>query len=329
MTVRVGTLFRIPVRVHLLLPALSVVLVVTTPRYTEGAVLLPLLLLLGVLGVSTLLHELGHAFAARGQRLEAHGITLWPLGGSTECDRPRTPRAAVRVALAGVAVNLALALAAGAAHYVRDGALPGLPRLGPDPDLLATAWNVNLALAILNLLPGLPFDGGMALEALLGRRFGRLKARMAVLTIGALAGLGLLLGGISNGDVLIAALGGWCLVEVFRLYRALEGESPGEEPLLGVYDFSQGHTSLEDGAPEPDRRERRRAKDAETARREAARRAAADTAARESSRERLDGLLDRIAAEGIGSLSGEERAFLDEESLRLRSIRPGKTPTRP
>lgn len=177
MTVRVGTLLRIPIRVHLLLPAMAVVVVVTTPRYTDAETFLALLSFFAVMAVSILAHELGHALVARGHRLEAHGITLWPLGGFTECDPPRNARSKVRVALAGVSVNFALALLAGAGLWLRDGVLPGLPGLRPEPGLLLTAWNLNLSLGILNLLPGLPFDGGMAVEGLLWRRLGRVRAR--------------------------------------------------------------------------------------------------------------------------------------------------------
>lgn len=327
MTVRVGTLFRIPIRVHLLLPVLAVVVVVTTPGYTHAETFLALASFFAVMVVSILAHELGHALVARRHRLEAHGITLWPLGGFTECDAPRNARAKVRVALAGVAVNFAVAALAGAGIVLRDGAMPGLPGLRPDPDLLLTAWNLNLSLGILNLLPGLPFDGGMAAEGMLWRRLGRGRARLAVLATGGIIGVGLLLGGISNESMMLAALGGWSLYEVARLYRELRENGAEPETLLGTYDFSQGHTSLADSTPEPDRADRRRAKDAERAVREAVRRDAADLAARESSRARLDDLLDRIAAEGIGSLSEDEKAFLNEESRRLRALRPGKSPT--
>jgi Zn-dependent protease len=306
---------------------LAAVVVVTTPRYTDGATLLALLSFFAVMGASILAHELGHALSARRHGLEAHGITLWPLGGVTECDPPRSARAMFRVALAGVSVNLALALAAGAGMFLRDGRLPGLPGLGPDRDLLLTAWNLNLALGILNLLPGLPFDGGTAVEALLWRRVGRGRARVAVLATGALIGVGLRVGGVSHESVLLAALGGWSLFEVARLYRELQENGAGQEALFGVYDFSQGNTSLGEGAPEPERAERRRAKDADRAAREVERREAADLAHRQSSRVRLDDLLDRIAAEGIASLSADEKAFLNEESRRLRALRPGKSPT--
>ena len=280
LSVRVCSILGIPIRVHLLLPALAVVLVVTTPGYTQAEVLLALLSFFAVMLLSTLGHELGHALVARRLRLRAHGILLWPLGGQTTHDRARSPGAHLRVAVAGVAVNLLLAALAGAAVAFRDGAPPGLPRLAAAPDLLLSVWNLNLALAVLNLLPGLPFDGGSALEGLLWARFGRPRARMVVLGTGAVIGAGLVLGGIANENLLLAAVGGWGLMDVARLWREFRERGLEDEALLGVYDFSEGYTTLE-------------------------------------------------AAEGMDSLTGDERAFLDEESRRLRARNRGKSPTRP
>ena len=317
LTVRVGTLRGIPVRVHLLLPALALATVVTTPRYTDGETFLALTGFFTVMLLSILAHEAAHAAVARRHGRRVHSITLWPLGGVTECEPPRAVRARVRFALAGLATNLVFALLAGAAYAWRSGTLPGLPSLRPDTDILLTAWNINLALGIVNALPGLPLDGGVAAEALLVRRLGRVRARVAVLTTGGLVGIGFLLGGVSHESILLAGLGGWSLFEVHRLYRDLREHGIEGEPLLDVPEFEGGRAgsavpaavTAEDEAPEEPEPE------------------ALELAARATSRARLDGLLDRIAAEGIGSLSEDERAFLNEESRRLRARNPGKSPT--
>lgn len=329
MTFPVGSLFGIPIRVHFLVPLLLVVLVVTTPGYTRGTVLLALGSFAAVMVLSTVAHELGHALVARRHRLRAHGIVIWPLGGFTECDAPRGARAKVKVALAGVSVNLLLALLAGAACWFRTGAMPGRPQLRYEPDLLLTFWNLNLSLLLLNLLPGLPFDGGMATEGLLWRWLGKPRAHLVVIVLGGLINGGIVLAGLANDDFVLATVGGWGLMEVLRLYQEFRARGVEEETLLGVYDFSEGHTSLEASVPEPDRAERRREKERERALRDAERRVAADRAATESAKARLDRLLERIAAEGMDSISPDERAFLDEESRRLRAKKRGKSPTRP
>jgi Zn-dependent protease len=140
--------------------------------------------------VSVLLHELGHAFVSRRSGIGVRGITLEMLGGYTEMEREApTPRVELLVALAGPAVSLGLGLlAAGAASVLPYG---GLAR--PLAIQLALA---NLVVGVFNALPGLPLDGGRALQALvwkvtgdpyLGRRVagwvGRLIAAASVVVV--------------------------------------------------------------------------------------------------------------------------------------------------
>lgn len=316
-TVRCGSAAGVPVRVHALLPLVVVFALLTTPGYTRGEVLLSFLVFFGVMVASILLHEVGHALVARRHGLRAHGIELWPLGGCTDIDPPAAPRARVAVAAAGVAVNLLLALMAGAALLVRDGEMPGLPSLLVERDLLRTTWNLNLALAVLNLLPGTPFDGGGVVEGWLWRRLGRPRARLAMAGTGAVICIGLVIGGFAQEEILLAAVGIWGLHECGRAYREIreaEGEEGADPLVAGTYDFSAGNRSLEaslPAQPPPSRAEER-------ARRAEERRAAAARRAREEAERRLDGLLERISVSGLDSLSAADRAFLDEESRRRR-----------
>lgn len=109
--------------------------------------------------VSVLLHELGHAFSSRRYGLGVRVITLEMLGGYTEMER-EAPRPSVElvVSLAGPAVSLALGVIAGLASVVLpDGTL--LRQLAIE---LALS---NIVVAVFNALPGLPLDGGRALQA--------------------------------------------------------------------------------------------------------------------------------------------------------------------
>jgi len=108
---------------------------------------------------SVLLHELGHALTARRFDIGVRGITLELLGGWTEMDRDApTPRIDALVSLAGPAVSLVIG-GAGAAAAV---ALPDRTVLGQIAFQLAVS---NILVAIFNVLPGLPLDGGRALRA--------------------------------------------------------------------------------------------------------------------------------------------------------------------
>jgi Zn-dependent protease len=109
--------------------------------------------------LSVLLHELGHALTARRLGMGVRGITLELLGGYTELDRDApNPRVELAVSLAGPAVSFVLGLAAAAGAAV----LPSRTLLGELAFQLALS---NLVVAIFNILPGLPLDGGRALRA--------------------------------------------------------------------------------------------------------------------------------------------------------------------
>ena len=108
---------------------------------------------------SILVHELGHALVARRLGVRIAAIDLHMLGGAAlMVDPPKTADDEIAIAAAGPAVSLGLAAAG-----VGLGALTGW-------SLLSWLGYVNLALAIFNLLPALPMDGGRILRAFLAKR---------------------------------------------------------------------------------------------------------------------------------------------------------------
>jgi Zn-dependent protease len=113
-------------------------------------------------------HELGHAIAARRYGIATRDITLLPIGGLARLDDiPRQPRQELAIALAGPAVNVAIAGVIGLAVLIGV-VLPG--RLAMMPSVSAFFVNLalaNFALAVFNLLPAFPMDGGRVLRALL------------------------------------------------------------------------------------------------------------------------------------------------------------------
>lgn len=143
----------IPVSIHPLLVLLAAAVVGWQLLVSGAGAAAGALSLGGALFASVLLHELGHAVAARAFGVQTLGITLHPLGGVARLDRaPETPGGELAVALAGPAVNVALAAPAGALW------LAGVPHVG---------WfaAINLGMAVFNLLPAWPLDGGRALRA--------------------------------------------------------------------------------------------------------------------------------------------------------------------
>jgi Zn-dependent protease len=108
-----------------------------------------------------LLHELGHSLVALSQGVKVISIKLFLLGGVASVDREcATPKGAALVAAAGPAVSLVLAGLFLALRVPAGQLAPGLGQMVLQLGLL------NLTLALFNLLPGLPLDGGLLLKAL-------------------------------------------------------------------------------------------------------------------------------------------------------------------
>lgn len=142
---------------------------------TGLAVLLGLGFLVAVFG-SVLLHELGHALMARRWGVRTRHILLTPIGGIASLEgMPSAPRAELAVALAGPAVNLVIA-----AFLALVTNVSGVTAFGLVDGLM---W-ANLSLALFNLIPAFPMDGGRALRAFLADRVGRRSATRIAVRLG-------------------------------------------------------------------------------------------------------------------------------------------------
>ena len=129
-----------------------------------------------------LLHEFGHALAARRYGIRTPDITLLPIGGLARLERmPEKPSEELVVAIAGPLVNVAIALllfpfAQGLFH-------PGIieqANVGLIPKLFAA----NVMLVLFNLIPAFPMDGGRVLRAFLAMRMDYARATALAASIG-------------------------------------------------------------------------------------------------------------------------------------------------
>ncbi len=157
------------------------------------------------------LHELGHALTARRFGIRTRDIILLPIGGVARLERmPDRPREELLVALAGPAVNVALAAIFFAASAIarHELALGGLHLVGGS-FLAKLAW-VNVSLAVFNLLPAFPMDGGRVLRAALSMRMGRVRATAIAAVCGQAMALAFgLLGLWTNPMLVFIALFVW------------------------------------------------------------------------------------------------------------------------
>jgi len=138
-----------------------------------------------LLFLCVLAHEFGHIFTARAFGVATPDVTLLPIGGVARLERiPEEPGQELLIALAGPLVNVVIAiglvifanadLSTGHLAQMEDGRISMVDRLAA----------VNLFLALFNMIPAFPMDGGRVLRALLAIRLGHVRATEVAAAIG-------------------------------------------------------------------------------------------------------------------------------------------------
>jgi Zn-dependent protease/CBS domain-containing protein len=180
-------------------------------------------LVIVVLFLCVLLHEFGHSLVAQRLGLEIHSITLLPLGGVSNLESlPEKPSDEVKITLAGPLVNVVLApIFFGVGILL--GAVPRMPAdlftgIGSVGQFFFYLGYLNVVLALFNLLPAFPLDGGRILRALLAIRLGAVRATDISSAVGQLFAAAFFLIGLLGGNFLLA------LVAVF-IYFGATGEA--------------------------------------------------------------------------------------------------------
>lgn len=174
-----------------------------------------------LLFVCVLAHEFGHVLAARRYGIATRDVTLLPIGGVASLERmPEKPAQEIVVALAGPAVNVAIAAVLLAVLAIGGESIDGkqfaeLERA--QSSLLVQLAAANVSLVLFNLIPAFPMDGGRVLRALLAARIGYVRATHAAAMVG--QAIAVLLGflGLFGSPLLI-------LVAVF-VFLAASGEA--------------------------------------------------------------------------------------------------------
>jgi Zn-dependent protease len=222
-SIRLGNVSGIPIGLHwsiaiiagLFTMALTgTILPAAAPGFASAAYLTIALAVTAGLLTSIIAHELGHSLVAQRNNVGVSGITLFALGGVAKLERePDDPGAAARIALAGPAVSVGIGVAALAAGFVASAAgvsaliAAGLTWLGV----------VNLSLAVFNMLPALPLDGGRALQAAMWKRSGdKDRATVSAASIGRYIGWAIVAFGawqfVTGGSGLWTMIIGWFIL---------------------------------------------------------------------------------------------------------------------
>jgi Zn-dependent protease/CBS domain-containing protein len=168
--------------------------------------------------VCVVLHELGHSLTAMRYGYPIASITLWIFGGIAQLEEmPEDWRQELTIAIAGPVVSVGLGVVSYAAFLlVPTGGSVGVAAL---TFLLGYLALTNVALAVFNMLPGFPMDGGRVLRALLARNRPYARATEIAAEVGKFFAIGLGLFGLFGG-------GGLFLVAIaFFIYIGAAGEA--------------------------------------------------------------------------------------------------------
>ena len=191
---------------------------------TEGLfTLLGILLIFGCV----LLHELGHAFAARRYGIATRSIVLLPIGGIARLERmPERPLEELVVAVAGPLVNVTIV----AILWLIGVRTPPLASVvgfvigrAPlaEPGLLETIRIVNVAMILFNMIPAFPMDGGRVLRALLAMRVSHRQATAFASRVGQVIAVGFALWGLQSHPMLL-------FIAMFVFFAAAEERALSE-----------------------------------------------------------------------------------------------------
>ena len=287
---------------------------------------------------SIILHELAHLAVARLTGGDAEEILLWPLGGLRPVQPGIENRSAILSHLDGPAANLfILGFLISPLHQAGELAVlfnPFVKLNVPENEVLMLTtlritFLANWCLAVFNLIPVLPMDGGNLLRWFLMLRFEEHETRDLMVRLGLVGSLLGLLAGFVFDISGVTALSAFILVlhihEAMRMYQ--QASLPRDESFLG-YDFSEGYTSLDRSASEWSEVENANTEDSEEftrtgllerwkARRteEKQRREAEE---RMSDDHRLDAILEKLHQHGRDALTADELLILNRVSQRLR-----------
>ena len=186
--------------------------------------------------VCVLLHEFGHSLVAQRLGIEIHSITLLPIGGVSNLESlPEKPADEVKISVAGPLVSVVLALIFFGVGLL-FGAVPRVPTelftgFGSVGQFFFYLGYLNIVLAVFNLLPAFPLDGGRILRGLLATRLGAVRATDVASVVGQVFAAAFFLVGLLGGDILLA------LVAVFIFFGA-----SGEAQMVKQRELTRGLT---------------------------------------------------------------------------------------
>lgn len=239
LSLNLGTYFGIPVNVHwsfsllllyVIYQSLSAGEDIPTTALYVGLVLMVFL--------CVVLHEYGHALAAKHYGVGTKDITLLPIGGIARLERlPDLPKQELIVAIAGPMVNVVIAGVLMCFIMI----LPNqsVSSLGSLNELSLTVANIpiilvgfNILMVVFNLIPAFPMDGGRILRSLLAMRFSKKVATKWAAHIGQVISVLFVLYGIYSGDYILALIGVFIFMSASREHQIVSHNAYMNETMI-------------------------------------------------------------------------------------------------
>jgi Zn-dependent protease len=184
-SIRIATVAGIEVRIHLTFLLLLAFIGISYYSVGGKAAALEGVGFILLLFACVLLHEFGHAIAAKAFGIETPDITLLPIGGVARMQRmPDQPWQELIVALAGPLVNVIIAGILFVVIGLRFDWGQAADLADPTGSLLSKLAMVNVMLVLFNLIPAFPMDGGRVLRSLLAMAIGHARATQIAARIG-------------------------------------------------------------------------------------------------------------------------------------------------
>jgi len=205
---KLGTIAGINIFIHWTFAMLIAFIVFVNYKNGQNAIQIAwsVLFILSVF-VTVVLHELGHALTAKNYNIKTKDITLLPIGGLARLERmPEKPMEELIVAIAGPAVNFALAFITHFFISIPQDPEELLAQLSSGVNannFFLNFYIVNLLLAVFNLIPAFPMDGGRILRALLTFKLERHIATRIAARIGQFIALCFIFIGVTTNPILI------------------------------------------------------------------------------------------------------------------------------
>lgn len=194
------------------------------PEASEAALLIAAVVATLGLFTSLVLHELAHSIMARRLGLKINGITLFLFGGVAEMDsEPSDPKVELQVAIVGPIASLALA-----GLFWSSVLVASIAGVGPIViTVLGYLAAINLTLAVFNMVPAFPLDGGRVFRAFLWQRSGDLVSA-------------------TRRAAAVSAVFAWGLIGLGALAMFSAGPAAGLWPILvGVFLLALGRASYQ------------------------------------------------------------------------------------